>query len=234
MTLALGIGAHTAIFSIINAVVFRPRPVAQPERLVELYSGTAQEPYHSSAYQDFLIFREQTEVLAGLAAYSIRQFKLGGVDEVEQVWGEAVSGDYFDVLGVRAFSVRTLVPEEDRTPGAHWHLRSRRLCRLSAHTRNRHSHGLGSRQAADSAPGDAAGIAPGSLRIERGVGAGAGADTSPGQRDLRHRALAWVSATDPLTFGLIALLLSVVAVLACYIPARRATKADPLVALRCE
>lgn len=118
-TLALGIGANTVIISIINAVIFRPRPVAQPERLVELYSGDARHPYQNSAYQDFLIFREQSEVFAGLAAYSIRQFKLGGVDEVEQVFGEAVSGNYFDVLGVKAFSGRTFLPEEDQTPGAH-------------------------------------------------------------------------------------------------------------------
>jgi macrolide transport system ATP-binding/permease protein len=119
LTLALGIGANTAIFSIINAVVFRPRPVAQPERLVELYSGTAQQPYNNSAYQDYLIFREQSEVFVGLAAYGIRQFKLGGVDEVEQVFGEAVSGNYFDVLGVKAANGRTFLPEEDRTPGTH-------------------------------------------------------------------------------------------------------------------
>jgi predicted permease len=118
-TLALGIGANTAIFSIINAVVFRPRPVAQPERLVELYSGDAQQPYMNSAYQDFLIFRDQSEFFTGLAAYSIKQFKLGGADEVEQVWGEAVSHEYFDVLGVKAFSGRTFLPEEGRTPGAH-------------------------------------------------------------------------------------------------------------------
>ncbi|MGH9854404.1 MAG: ABC transporter permease, partial [Blastocatellia bacterium] len=119
LTLTLGIGANVAIFSIINAVVFRPRPVAQPERLVELYSGDARNPYQSSAYQDFLIFRDQGEVFSGLAAYGIRQFKLGGADEMEQVVGEAVSGNYFDLLGVKAFSGRTFLPEEDQTPGAH-------------------------------------------------------------------------------------------------------------------
>jgi putative ABC transport system permease protein len=119
LTLALGIGANTAVFSIINAVVFRPRPVAEPERLVELYSGDVRRPYRNSAYQDFLIFREQGEVFSGLVAYSLRIFKLGGVDEVEPVIGEVVSGNYFDVLGVKAFCGRTFLPEEDRTTGSH-------------------------------------------------------------------------------------------------------------------
>src|SRR5262245_15651792 len=116
LTLTLGIGANTAVFSIINAVVFRPRPVAQPERLVELYSGDAGG---SSAYQDFLIFRDQGEIFSGLAAYSLQTFKLGEADEVEPISGEFVSGNYFDVLGVKAFSGRAFLPEEDRTPGSH-------------------------------------------------------------------------------------------------------------------
>jgi putative ABC transport system permease protein len=119
ITLTLGIGANTAVFSIINAVVFRPRPVAQPEQLVELYSGDARDPYGSSAYQDFLFFRDQGEVFSGLAAYGLQTFKLGGGDKVEPVFGEAVSGNYFDVLGVKAFSGRTFLPEEDQTPGSH-------------------------------------------------------------------------------------------------------------------
>jgi len=119
LTLALGIGANTVVFSVINAVFFRPRPVAEPERLVELYSGDARNPYENSAYQDFLSFRDQGEIFSGLAAYSLRIFKLGGADGVEPVIGEAVSGNYFDVLGVKAFSGRAFLPEEDQTPGSH-------------------------------------------------------------------------------------------------------------------
>jgi predicted permease len=119
LTLALGIGANTVVFSIINAVLFRPRPVAEPERLVELYSGDAWNPYENSAYQDFLSFRDQGEVFSGLAAYSLRLFKLGGADGVEPVIGETVSGNYFDVLGVKTLSGRAFLPEEDQTPGSH-------------------------------------------------------------------------------------------------------------------
>jgi predicted permease len=119
ITLALGIGANTVVFSIINGVVFRPRPVFQPERLVELYTSRPQQRYHNSSYPDFLIYREQSEVFTGLAAYGIRQFKLGGIDETEAIWGEAVSGNYFEVLGVQAVIGRTFFPEEDQTPGTH-------------------------------------------------------------------------------------------------------------------
>ena len=119
ITLAVGIGANTAVFSIVNAMLFRPRPVAQPERLVELFVGDARNPYQTGAYQDFLIFRDQHEIFSGLAAYSVEQFKLGGAEDVEQVWGEAVSGNYFDLLGVSAARGRTFLPEEDQNPGTH-------------------------------------------------------------------------------------------------------------------
>ena len=119
LTLALGIGANTVVFSIINAVLFRPRPVAEPERLVELYSSDARNPYGGAGYQDYLSFRDQGEVFSGLAAYRPKRFMLGGEDGVEPVIGEMVSGNYFEVLGVKAFSGRTFLPEEDRTPGSH-------------------------------------------------------------------------------------------------------------------
>lgn len=119
VTLAIGIGANTAVFTIVNAFLFRPRPVAQPERLVELYSGQPSNPYHSSAYPDFLVFREQSEIFSGLAAYQIDQFKLGGSEDVEQIFGETVSGNYFELLGVTAIKGRTFLPEEDQTPGTH-------------------------------------------------------------------------------------------------------------------
>jgi macrolide transport system ATP-binding/permease protein len=119
VTLALGIGANTAVISIVNAMLFRPRPVAQPERLVELYVGDVNNPYQTGSYQDFLIFRDQPEIFSDLAAYNVQQFKLGGAEDVEQVWGEVVSGSYFELLGVHAIKGRTFLPEEDRNPGTH-------------------------------------------------------------------------------------------------------------------
>ena len=117
-SLAVGIGANSAIFSIVNAFLLRARPVAQPEKLVELYVGDPEQPYQSTSYPSYLDLRDRSsDVLSGLAAYGIRQFKLGGAHDVEQIWGEAVSGNYFDVLGVVPHKGRAFLPEEDSAPG---------------------------------------------------------------------------------------------------------------------
>jgi predicted permease len=119
ISLAAGIGVNTVIFSIVNAILLRPRPVAQPDQLVELYTGDHMRTYGKTSYPCYLDLRERNEVFTGLAAYSLRRFKVGGAEQVGEVWGEIVSGNYFDVLGVRPLMGRAFLPEEDRTPGAH-------------------------------------------------------------------------------------------------------------------
>lgn len=117
LSLAVGIGANTAIFGIVNAVLFRARPVANPDQLVELYKGRADQPYQSTSYPSYLDFRQRNQVFTDLAGYGVSQFKLGGADQVEQIWGEVVTGNYFQVLGVQPVLGRAFLPEEDRTPG---------------------------------------------------------------------------------------------------------------------
>src|SRR5690349_10095872 len=117
ISLAVGIGANSAIFSLVNSILLRPRPVSHPEQLVELYvSEGEQQPYSSTSYPSYLDLRDRNDVLSGLAAYGIQQFKFGGANEVEQIWGEAVSGNYFDVLGVSAQKGRTFSADEDVVP----------------------------------------------------------------------------------------------------------------------
>lgn len=117
ISLAAGIGANSAIFSLVNSILLRPRPVASPEQLVELWAGDRDTPYETLSYPSYLEFRARSEVFTGLAAYGIgHQFKLRGVDDVDQVWGEIVSGNYFDVLGVPALVGRTFAAEEDSVP----------------------------------------------------------------------------------------------------------------------
>lgn len=117
VSLAVGIGANTVIFSLVNSLLLRPRPFSKPEQLVELYTGDREHPYETTSYPSYLDFRARNDVFTGLAAYGISQFKLGGMNQVEQVWGETVSGNYFDVLGVPAYRGRTFVSEEDLVPG---------------------------------------------------------------------------------------------------------------------
>jgi putative ABC transport system permease protein len=117
VSLAIGIGANTAIFSIVNSLLFRPRPVPRPEELVELYVGDSERPYDTTSYPSYLEFRDRNEVFTGLAAYNIGQFKLGDANNLEQIWGEAVSGNYFDVLGLQPYRGRWFAPEEDVVSG---------------------------------------------------------------------------------------------------------------------
>ena len=116
ISLAVGIGANSAIFSLVNSLLLRPQPVSHPEQIVQLFVGEGEHPYHATSYPSYLELRDHNDVLSGLAAYSIQQFKFGDVNEVEQIWGEAVSGNYFDVLGVPAQKGRTFLAEEDLVP----------------------------------------------------------------------------------------------------------------------
>ncbi len=116
VSLALGIGANSAIFSLVNSILFRPRAVSHPEQLLELYVGESSQPYQTASYPSYLELRDQNEVLTGLAAYSPQPFKLGGANGVEEIIGEAVSGNYFDVLGVVPYKGRTFSPDEDLVP----------------------------------------------------------------------------------------------------------------------
>src|SRR5919206_697353 len=120
LSLTLGIGANTAIFSIFNGVLLKPLPVAAPERVVALYTSDYSGPlYGSSSYPDYLDFRAKSTVLSDLAGYSPRPMSLNVGGTPERIFGEIVTGNYFDVLGVRAERGRTFLPEEDRTPGTH-------------------------------------------------------------------------------------------------------------------
>ena len=119
ISLAIGIGANSAIFSLLNSILLRPRAVSHPEQLIEVFVGEGEHPYHSTSYPSYVELRDRNEVVTGLAAYGITQLKLSGPNEVEQIWAETVSGNYFDVLGVTPHKGRTFALEEDLVPGKH-------------------------------------------------------------------------------------------------------------------
>jgi hypothetical protein len=113
LSIALGIGVNTTIFSFINAALFRPLPFPDPHQLVRVWDGMA------SSYPDYVAYRDESRVFSGLAAYAERSMSLTVGGETELVGGEIVSGNYFDVLGVKPTTGRAFLAEEDRTTGTH-------------------------------------------------------------------------------------------------------------------
>lgn len=117
-TLALGIGVTATIFSLVNAVLLRPLPVERPAELVNVYGRSTDSGGHESvSYPNYLDYREQAQTLSGLAAH-VNFFASLSIDgSTELVVGEAVSDDYFDVLGVRPVRGRTFAAEESAGVG---------------------------------------------------------------------------------------------------------------------
>jgi predicted permease len=116
LTLALGIGANTAIFSVVNATLMRPLPVSDPERLVFVFNGPAGNVF---SYPDYAALRDQNNVFDGLIAWGGITASLNSDNQTDLVSGAIVSGNFFDVIGVRAQLGRVISPEDDKTPGAH-------------------------------------------------------------------------------------------------------------------
>jgi len=121
LTLALGIGVNSAIFNAVSAFIIRPIPgVSEPERLVVPFKLDREGDLNDSfSFPDFVDYRDRNRSLDGLFAYRLTSVVIGEKDGNDVIYGEMVSGNYFDVLGVRAGVGRTFQPEEGRTPGTH-------------------------------------------------------------------------------------------------------------------
>ena len=119
ITLALGIGANTAIFSLVNAVLLRSLPVERPGEIVSVALRGKDDSMSAWSYPNYRDFRDRNEALSGLLVYRFVPLSLSRSGANERVWGFEVSGNYFDVLGVKAIKGRTFLPEEDKTPLAH-------------------------------------------------------------------------------------------------------------------
>ncbi len=118
-TLAIGIGANTAIFSVTDKLLIRSLPVKDPQRLVLITSVSINPRFVSNAfsYPEFSGYRAQNEVFSGLLAFATTELELNLNNQSERVASEYVSGNYFDVLGVKAARGRTFTEEEERAPG---------------------------------------------------------------------------------------------------------------------
>ncbi len=114
ITLALGIGANTAIFSLFNTVLLRSLPVERPEEIVSVSMRGKNDSMQAFSHPNYVDFRDQNQVLSGLLVYRFVPLSLSRAGNNERVWGYEVSGNYFDVLGVKPILGRTFAPEEDR------------------------------------------------------------------------------------------------------------------------
>ncbi len=114
LTLALGIGANTALFSVVNGVLLNPLPYRQPDRLVAIYGKTQEFSHSSIAYPNYLDWVRTQRSFSSMGAFREDNYNLTGMGEPERVKGEMVSADFFSVLGVNPVAGRLLRPEEDQ------------------------------------------------------------------------------------------------------------------------
>ncbi len=114
LTLALGIGANTALFSVVNAVLLNPLPYHQPDRLVAIYARTKEFSHSSISYPNFLDWVRNQRSFSSIAAFREENYNLTGLGEPERVRAEMVSANFFSVLGVNSVAGRLLRPEEDQ------------------------------------------------------------------------------------------------------------------------
>ncbi len=117
LTLALGIGANTALFTVVNGVLLNPLAYPQPGRLVAVYGATPGSDHGPITYLNFLDWQRETNTLSSMAMYRNQDYNFTGAGEAERLSGYMISSDFFSTLGVNPALGRTFRPEEDQ-PGA--------------------------------------------------------------------------------------------------------------------
>ncbi len=120
LSLTLGIGANTAVFSLVNAILLRHAPIPHSEQIAEVFQKQTDFAYAPFSYPDYVDFRRATAgtfTQISMSMFTVAAHDLG--DHVESLMGEMVNGDYFPLLGLRPAAGRLLGPQDDITPGAH-------------------------------------------------------------------------------------------------------------------
>ncbi len=121
LSLALGIGANTAIFSLVNTALLRPLPVEEPKQLVSLNNValSGEQNFPTLSFPNYRDLRDRNNVLAGLIAYRFSPVSLSNNGVNVRLWGYLATGNYFEVLGVKPALGRLFTPNDDKAPGAH-------------------------------------------------------------------------------------------------------------------
>jgi len=116
LTLALGIGANTAIFSVVNAIVFRPLPYSAPQQLVGVWTKDLKRPgsQYPAALLTFRDWQQQSNSFSGFAAYAFNRFHVSGNEGADETRGVLVSSNFFEVMGVKPVLGRALQPADER------------------------------------------------------------------------------------------------------------------------
>jgi predicted permease len=117
VALALGIGANTAIFSVVNGVLLQPLPYPEPSRLMVTYETDREFSHSSIAYPNFFDWRRDQHSFTGMAAYRGDDFNFTGSGQPEHLQGEYVSASFLSVLGLNPMLGRDFLPEEDQQSG---------------------------------------------------------------------------------------------------------------------
>jgi hypothetical protein len=114
ITLALGIGANTAIFSVVNGVLLNPLPYPHSEQIVSLFTEMPNFKNGSISYPNFEDWRRMNRTFSSMAVYRSDGFNLVGNGEPERLHGEMISAGFFEMLGVNPILGRTFSADEDR------------------------------------------------------------------------------------------------------------------------
>jgi predicted permease len=117
-TLALGIGVNSALFNVVNSVLFRPPGYSDPATLVDVYETSPGFRYATTSYPNYLDVRDQNRSFSGVALYQLQSLGFSRGEGTKSVWAEVVSGNYFDVLGVPSWLGRTFDARQDDVVGA--------------------------------------------------------------------------------------------------------------------
>ena len=270
VTLALGIGVNTAVFTLFDVVSLRPMMVPDPHQIVDVYSGSREYPCcNPFSFPDYLDFRETNQVFSGLIAYSPLGVHLSADGFTERLTGELVSANYTDVLGIEPIIGRGFLAIEDQVPSRYpvamisnrlWQewfnarhekersfnfllvafsilaliLASVGLYGVLSHSMARRTREMAVRMAMGARRAHTVRLALGRAMVVVGIGLSIGIGAALGLTRLIGHYLYEVDPADPKTFLVATLVVVAASLLACWVPAYRITRLEPVEALRHE